>query len=103
MRKEIQETAKGLLDDKDNQAHAVSSPRPQLYGFRAHGGHAIKDVWGLLKNRPEVLRDCKCYTNIGYIGKNRLQVLLPRLCGALPAARTESRFARVVHQLRFSF
>src|ERR1019366_3558029 len=103
MRNEGKESAEGLLHNKYNQAHAISSLCPLLYGLRSHGRDSTKDVSVLLNNRPKFHRHRKGYANIRYIRKDSLQVLLPCFCGTLSTTGTESRFAGIEHQLRLRF
>jgi len=103
MRHEIKKSAECLLYNNDNQMHLMPSLSPLHYGFRSHGRNGMEKMPILLKDRPEFDRHCQRYANVRHIGKDCAQVLLPRFCGSLSAARTESRLAGVENHLRLGF
>src|ERR1700731_1996580 len=103
MRNEVQKSAECLLNNKDQQTHAVPSLRPLYYCFRSHGRDTVKEVSVLLQKRSEFHRHCQRYANERDVRKDCLQVLLPRFCCPLSTACTESRLAGMEHKLRLSF
>src|SRR5581483_2059470 len=95
VRHEVKKTTEGLLDNNDDQAHAIASLRPLLHRLRSHCGDGVQNIAVLLKDCAEFHRQCKCDSDVRYVRENGLEIVLPCFGGALATACAKSRLASV--------